>query len=116
MIDSIVKAGWMNLRRDRAALVLSFIVPIVFFSIFATVFGQRDSGTAKIKLAVADEDRSERSKELIAGFKSETALTIIEAPKDGPAFTAASGFVNEARSKSVSQEAASGTGMRQACP
>src|SRR5205085_3389149 len=76
MIDSIVKAGWMNLRRDRAALVLSFIVPIVFFSIFATVFGQRDSGTAKINLAVADEDHSERSKELIAGLKSETALTI----------------------------------------
>jgi len=90
MIDSIVKAGWMNLRRDRAALVLSFIVPIVFFSIFATVFGQRDSGTAKINLAVADEDHSERSKELIAGLKSETALTIIEAPKNGPAFTSVS--------------------------
>jgi len=90
MISSIVKAGWMNLRRDRAAMMLSFIVPIVFFSIFATVFGQRDSGTAKIRLAVADEDHSDRSKELIAGLKSETALTIIEAPKDGPAFNAAS--------------------------
>jgi ABC-2 type transport system permease protein len=80
----------MNLRRDRAAMMLSFIVPIVFFSIFATVFGSRgDSGTSKIKLAVADEDHSERSKELIDGLKSETALTIVEAPKDGAKFTAA---------------------------
>ncbi|MEA2571818.1 MAG: linearmycin/streptolysin transport system permease protein [Acidobacteriota bacterium] len=91
MIFSIVRAGWMNLRRDRAAMMLSFIVPIVFFSIFATVFGSRgDSGTSKIKLAVADEDHSERSKELIDGLKSETALTIVEAPKDGAKFTAAS--------------------------
>jgi ABC-2 type transport system permease protein len=91
MISSIVRAGWMNLRRDRAAMMLSFIVPIVFFSIFATVFGSRgDSGTTKIKLAVADEDHSPRSKELIDGLKSETALTIVEAPKNGAKFTAAS--------------------------
>jgi ABC-2 type transport system permease protein len=80
----------MNLRRDRAAMMLSFIVPIVFFSIFATVFGSRgDSGTSKIKLAVADEDHSERSKELIGGLKSETALTIVESAKNGTKFTAA---------------------------
>jgi ABC-2 type transport system permease protein len=89
MIASIVKAGWMNLRRDRAALMLSFIVPIVFFSIFATVFGKRDSGTEKIKLAVVDEDHSERSKALLAGLRAETALRVVEAPKDGPTFTAA---------------------------
>jgi ABC-2 type transport system permease protein len=90
MIISIVRAGWMNLRRDRAAMMLSFIVPVVFFSIFATVFGSRgDSGTSKVKLAVADEDHSERSKELIGGLKAESALTIVEAPKDGAKFTAA---------------------------
>ena len=32
MISAVVRAGWLNLRRDRAALMLSFIVPIVFCS------------------------------------------------------------------------------------
>ena len=39
MIWSVVRTGWMNLRRDRAAWMLSFVVPIVFFSIFASIFG-----------------------------------------------------------------------------
>ena len=43
MIANIVRTGWMNLRRDRAALMLSFVVPIVFFSIFAGIFGARRS-------------------------------------------------------------------------
>ena len=29
MILDVVRAGWMNLRRDRAAMMLSFLVPIV---------------------------------------------------------------------------------------
>jgi ABC-2 type transport system permease protein len=90
MIASIVRAGWMNLRRDRAALMLSFIVPIVFFSIFATVFGNRGDGTEKVKLAVADEDHTERSNALLVALRSETALRIVEAPKDQPKFNVAS--------------------------
>ena len=31
----------VSLRRDRGALALSFILPVVFFSIFAVIFGGR---------------------------------------------------------------------------
>ncbi len=58
MIFSIVRTGFMNLRRDRGALTLSFIVPIAFFSIFAGIFGSRKVGTDPIRVAVVDEDRS----------------------------------------------------------
>lgn len=54
MIFSIVRTGWMALRRDRAALVLSFVLPIAFFSIFAVIFGGQKQGTPKISVIVAD--------------------------------------------------------------
>jgi len=84
MISAIIRTGWLNLRRDRAALILSFIVPIVFFSIFAGIFGAQRSKTPRTTLAVADEDRSERSRQLIEALRAESALKIVESPKDDP--------------------------------
>ena len=78
MISAVMRAGWLNLRRDRAALILSFIVPIVFFSIFAGIFGAQRNKTPRVTLAVADEDHSERSKELIAALRAESALKIVD--------------------------------------
>ena len=77
MIGAIVHAGWMNLRRDRAALMLSFVVPIVFFSIFAGIFGAQRSQTPTTKVAVADEDRTPQSRQLIDALQHERALKMI---------------------------------------
>jgi ABC-2 type transport system permease protein len=71
----------MNLRRDHAALMLSFVVPIVFFSIFASVFGGRGMRASKVKLVVADEDHSDRSTQLIAALRAEKALRIVDTDK-----------------------------------
>jgi ABC-2 type transport system permease protein len=90
MISAVIRAGWLNLRRDRAALMLSFIVPIVFFSIFAAVFGAQRSKTPKTTLAIADLDRTENSRRLIAALQDESALKLVEAPKDGVKFDAKS--------------------------
>ncbi len=80
MIPAIVRAGFMNLRRDRAALTLSFIVPIVFFSIFAVIFGQQRNSTPKVRVAVADEDHSEFSKRLVEALQAEGGLRVQTAP------------------------------------
>ena len=85
MISAVVRAGWLNLRRDRGALILSFVVPIVFFSIFAGIFGAQRSKTPRVTLAIADEDHSPRSKELIDALRAESALKIVDQQ-----FTAAS--------------------------
>jgi ABC-2 type transport system permease protein len=81
MIASVVRAGWLNLRRDRAALMLSFIVPIVFFSIFAGIFGAQKSKTPKTTVAIADLDRSDSSQRLIDALKHESALDVVLTPK-----------------------------------
>ena len=81
MITSVVRAGWLNLRRDRSALMLSFIVPIVFFSIFAGIFGAQKSKTPKTTVLIADLDRSESSRRLIEALRHETALDVVLTPK-----------------------------------
>ena len=74
-MGTLLRIGWINLRRDRVAQALTFILPIVFFSIFATVFGgQGDVSTARIRIAVVDEDRTEVSARLIQGLRNEKGL------------------------------------------
>jgi ABC-2 type transport system permease protein len=74
-MGTLLRVGWINLRRDRVAQALTFVLPIVFFSIFAMVFGgQRDASTARIRIAVVDEDHSEVSARLIEGLRGEKSL------------------------------------------
>ena len=59
-IFAIARTALVSLRRDRASLALSFVLPIGFFSIFATIFG----GMVQVAvsgqlLAIAEVDRGE---------------------------------------------------------
>src|SRR5207253_2859733 len=77
MIATLLRIGFLNLSRDRVALSLKFLLPIVFFSIFATVFGsQGDAQTGRINIAVVDEDHSEFSRRLVAGLRNEKGLRV----------------------------------------
>jgi ABC-2 type transport system permease protein len=76
-MGTLLRIGWTNLRRDRVAQALTFVLPIVFFSIFANVFGgQGNAQTARIRVAVVDEDRSEFSARLVKGLRSESGLRV----------------------------------------
>ena len=79
MIGTLLKTGWLNLRRDRVAQALTFLLPIVFFSIFASVFGGQASGTSTIRVAVVDEDQSELSRRILAGLRTEAGLRVTTA-------------------------------------
>ncbi|MGA7686898.1 MAG: ABC transporter permease [Terriglobales bacterium] len=80
MIFAIVRTAVASLRRDRGALALSFILPVVFFSIFAVIFGGRGNGPRKVKVIVADEDRSRASERLVDGLKGESTLAVLTRP------------------------------------
>ena len=60
MILAVAKNRLLNLRHDRAAMILSFVLPVAFFSIFAGIFsgGAGRAATEKIQVAVVDEDGS----------------------------------------------------------
>ena len=80
MIIPIVRTAIASLRRDRAALALSFILPIVFFTIFATIFGGQHDSTSKINVILVDEDRSRASLDLLRGLQREGSLAIHTRP------------------------------------
>ena len=94
-MGTLLKIGLLNLRRDRVALALVFALPILFFSIFATVFGgQGDPTTNRIRVAVVDEDHSELSARLVEGLRKETGLRVRTAADEsgaGPALDRAAG-------------------------
>src|SRR5579863_7187282 len=71
----------MALRRDRGALVLSFVLPIAFFSIFAVIFGRQHDATPKVKVILVDEDRSEASRDLMKGLEGESSLVVMTKPE-----------------------------------
>ena len=65
---------------DKTSIAISpatFFLPIVFFSIFAGVFGsQGRDATPRVRVAVVDEDHSPASERLIAALKKEGGLTV----------------------------------------
>jgi len=76
MIGTLLRIGTLNVRRDRVVLALTFLLPVMFFSIFASVFGSQRDSTSKIRVAVADLDQSDYSKKLVAALKAEGGLNV----------------------------------------
>ncbi len=76
MISAIVRTAITGLRRDRAALALSFVLPIAFFSIFAMVFGSEHDTIPRVHLIVVDEDRSSASRDLVRALEREGSLVV----------------------------------------
>jgi ABC-2 type transport system permease protein len=74
MIATLLRIGWLNLKRDRVAQALTFLLPIIFFSIFATVFGNQRGSTRRVPVAIVDEDRSEFSQQLVKALMAEGGL------------------------------------------
>lgn len=84
MIWSVVFKGFRSLRRDRGAMVLAFILPVAFFTIFAAVFGGMGGGTPKVKVAVVDLDHSEISHRLLRALLREPSLDARTVPVAKP--------------------------------
>jgi ABC-2 type transport system permease protein len=81
MIAPIVRTSFRALRRDRGAFILTFVLPVAFFSIFAVIFGQSRNATAKISVAVVDLDNTSASQRLVAALEHESSLNAFTAPK-----------------------------------
>lgn len=79
---AVTRTHWIKFRRDRAAMVMAFIVPIAFFSIFAVLMAGRAGGT-RIRLAVIDEQRSAASQQFVARLREEKTLQVAEHALDG---------------------------------
>ncbi len=80
MIRTILRIHFLGMRRDRVVLAMTFLLPVLFFSIFALVFGQQRDPTSRINVALVDEDQSAYSRALAKVFMAEGALAIRTTP------------------------------------
>ncbi len=84
MIFSVVKVGWLTLKRSPVELLLTFVVPIVFFSIFAVIFGDQGNGssTPKFKVAFVDLDQTATSRRFVKTMAQEPSFEV-QKPEEG---------------------------------
>jgi ABC-2 type transport system permease protein len=80
ILKTLLRISWLNLKRDYAALALSFVLPIVLFTIFSLIFGRMSFGgggdAPKIKLLALDLDKSSVSRRLLESLGKQTALRV----------------------------------------
>jgi ABC-2 type transport system permease protein len=78
MIPTLLRVQATALSRDRVAQVLSFVLPIAFFTVFALVFGGRGRDvTGKVHVAVVDESGTRASARLLRALRAEQGLVVI---------------------------------------
>jgi ABC-2 type transport system permease protein len=77
---------------DRAAIVLTFIVPIIMILVFGFAFGGMSGGSSlpKVRLPIVDLDKTPESSKLLAGLAKTGAVRPLAEDSHGSPFTAAS--------------------------
>jgi ABC-2 type transport system permease protein len=86
VIGTVLRISWLGLVRDRWALVLSFVVPIAFFSILALVFGGFGGNRLPpIRVAVFDADGTDGSARLVHALAAAPAVAVARRARVGGA-------------------------------
>jgi ABC-2 type transport system permease protein len=74
MTRAVFRAMVLSLIRDRAALAMTFVLPALFFLIFAAIFSGATGEQLRLKVAVADEVGDETTTRLVSALEDDPAL------------------------------------------
>lgn len=82
MISSVLallRKDFLNFRRNKAAVVLTFVVPFVMIWLFGQIFGvnRKDTGPNGIPVAVVDLSGNPAAATLIAALRGEKAFRVV---------------------------------------
>ncbi len=69
----------LALARDRGALAMSFVLPVVVFLVFAAIFASATGDQLRLTIALADEADSPLSRRLAAALEQDDALRVVRA-------------------------------------
>ena len=83
MIATVVRVGLLRMWHGRTEILLTFVVPIAFFTIFAFIFDEQIGlgKSPRVDLAIVDEDSTELSREFSSALAEWETLHIY-APAD----------------------------------
>ncbi|MGL4514193.1 MAG: ABC transporter permease [Lacipirellulaceae bacterium] len=81
LVREVAMVGLRRMTHARAELLLTFLVPILFFTIFAWIFdnGVGSGRSKRIKLAVTNLDSGDAAKQLAEKIKGSDAIRLIDA-------------------------------------
>ncbi|GJD78178.1 ABC transporter permease [Methylobacterium gregans] len=89
MIGAAFRVMALTLLRDRAALVMAFVLPTVIFAIFAAIFSGAVGDRIRIHLGLADLAGTPSTTRLVSALEGDTSLRVTRLPADLAAATAA---------------------------
>jgi ABC-2 type transport system permease protein len=78
MIRTVVRVGLLQMWHGRTEILLTFVVPIAFFTIFAFIFDEQIGlgKSPRVNLAVVDEDETDLSREFVSALAEWETLRI----------------------------------------
>ncbi len=77
MILTVFRISALRLLHNKSELLLTFVVPIAFFSIFALIFGNRgNGGSQRVRIAICDEAQTESSSAARRQIEKQAAIRI----------------------------------------
>ena len=79
IILTLLRKDFANFFRDKAAVSLTFLVPVALIYIFGQVFGltRKDSGPTGIRLAVVNQSDNPAAQKLVHALKAEKSFRVI---------------------------------------
>ena len=78
MIATTLWISWLALRRDKVALLMTFVLPPLLFLAFAAIFSNTPGRDIKLKLVIADLARTPTTQRLADALERAKALRIIK--------------------------------------
>ncbi|MCX6951463.1 MAG: ABC transporter permease [Verrucomicrobia bacterium] len=78
-IFALLRKDFLNFRRNKAAVSLTFIIPFAMIALFGQIFGvnRKDSGPNGIPVAVVNASASPAAAKLVTALKSEKSFRVI---------------------------------------
>jgi ABC-2 type transport system permease protein len=78
MIWTVVRVGLLRMWHGRTEMLLTFVVPIVFFTLFAFIFDEQIGlgRSPQVDVALVDEDQTEISRELLSALAAQQTVRI----------------------------------------
>ena len=77
MTGAMFRAMLLTLLNDRGALVMAFVLPVVFFLVMAEIFSSTSGGPLQLRVAFADEVRDDLTGRLTTALQSGGNLEVI---------------------------------------
>lgn len=104
MIGPIVRTGILTLARSRADLLLTFLIPIAFFSLFTLMFERGVGPVRELALGLADADGGAASSALVARLEAREEIDLVRTgnrARDVPAREQASELIRKGRANAA---------------